>query len=156
MREFLNVLSFFRCVLKILFSSFTLCHHVLPSPSRLPLQMSLNETEALMFDPESRERWIYSCWWNFFFFLFVFCSLPVWVDKSAWCLFSYGQKEQARRKKHQAALLYPFHAWTCGSSSAPGGTLREHFIKDQKKLEKKGEKPVVGSYFLSGCILGND
>lgn len=84
----------------------------------------------------------------FLFFLFVCRSLPVWVDKSAWCLF-YGQKEQARWKKHQAAVLYPFHAWTCGSSPAPGGTSCEHLNRDQKK---SGWGQL---YPANNCISGN-
>lgn len=65
-------LLFFHCVLKshTYFDCFTLSSFVFPISLRLPSQINLNDTEALMFDPESRERWIYSCWWIFFFLLF--------------------------------------------------------------------------------------
>lgn len=86
--------------------------------SRLPYQMNRYETEALMFDPESRRGKSTAA---DVFFLFVLCffvfSLPIWVYKCAWCLFfteslclMEKRKNKQGEKKHQAALLYPFHA----------------------------------------------
>lgn len=109
--------------------------------------MNLYETEALTFDPESRRGESTAA--DVFFSIF-FCSLHVWVDKCAWCLFlwrvslSYGKRKTSKEKKtHQAALLYPFHVWTRGSPSVPGGTSHEHFDMDQV-MRGKGRK---GNYW---------
>lgn len=88
--------------------------------------MNLYETEALMFDPERGRDEPATA--DVFSFLFFLCSLPVWVDKCAWCLF-YGesvftQKENKQRggnKTHHAARLVHLmlHA-------AEGGTSHKH------------------------------
>lgn len=78
--------------------------------------MNLYETEALTFDPESWRGESTAADVFFFSFLF-FSSLPVWVDQCAWCLFFMEslylmekEKRASKEKKHQTALLYPFHA----------------------------------------------
>lgn len=64
-----------------------------------------------MFDPESRRGESTAA--DVYFF-FLFCSLPVWVDKCAWCLFygeslSYEKKKQKQARREKKPHLCSIH-----------------------------------------------
>lgn len=109
--------------------------------------MNLYETEALTFDPESR-RGESTAADVFFFFLFVFSSLPVWVDKCAWCLF-YGESILWKKKNKRgeetsgcsALSISCLNPWKLFYTRK--GLHMNTLIGTRKGVGEKGEKAAI-------------